>query len=396
LSEEVLKGIKVIDFSTMLAAPMAATFLGEFGADVLHIEWKKGDPSRLTGPRKDDIPLMNKILGRNKRHITLDFHHEEAVGLLYELVKDADIVISNFRPQTLQRFKLDYEHLIQYNPNLVMMSFTAYGRTGPYAQRPGYARVAEAFAGLTYITGYPDTPPTFTGTWIADGIGGIAGAYSLMLALFHKQRTGEGQLIDLALYDPVLRIMEDFVVDYGTHGSIKQRHGNINPNAAPNNMYLTGDGKWLAILGNVNMWPRLCQAMGRTDLLDDPKFIDNDVRMANREELDGIISAWTGSMPLKAAAAILFDHEVAHGPVNSVADMFNDPHMWARESLVNVFDPELGEDITVQNVMPRLSKTPGKIKWNGGAIGADNDQVFLNELNLSPARYQELQEKGAI
>ena len=396
MSQEILKGIKVVDFSTMLAAPMTGAFLGEFGADVIKVEWKKGDPARASVPRKDGVSLMNKLLGRNKKLITLDFHHEEAVELLYELVKDADVVISNFRPQSLKKFKLDYEDLVKINPSIVMLSFTAYGRTGPYAERPGFARVAEAYAGLTYFTGDPDRAPMFSGNWIADGIGGVSGAYSVMLALYHKKCTGEGQLIDLALYDTLFRIMEDFVVNYGISGKVKERSGNLNSSAAPNNMYLTKDKKWLAVLGNPNMWLRLCKAMNRMDLTENPKFSTNDARVENRDEIDKIVHDWVASMTMAEITPILLEFEVAHGPINSAEDIFNDPHMWARESLVKVFDPELGEEITVQNVIPKMSKTPGKIKWNGGAIGADNEEIFLGKLGLTPERLAELQEKGAI
>lgn len=396
MSEEILKGVKILDIATMFAAPMSATFLSEFGADVIHVEWKKGDPARASLPIKDGVSLISKILGRNKRHITLDFHFQEAQEIFYELVKWADVVVTNFRPQTLKRFHIDYEDLIKVKPDIIMMSFTAYGRTGPYSERPGFARVAESFAGLTYFTGWKDRAPSFSGNWIADGIGGISSAYSIMLALYHKKCTGKGQLIDLALYDSVLRIMEDFIINYSVTGEIKEREGNANSSAAPNNMYLTKDGKWMAILGNPNMWLRLCAAMGRMDLADNPKFCTNEDRVANQEEIDDIVTQWALTMTLEELDEVLIIHEVAHGPIYSAKDIVEDEHIWKRESLVKMYDAELDQEITVQNVVPKLSETPGKIKWTGRPIGADNDEVFLNMLQLSPEKYEELKEKGAI
>ena len=396
MSEEILKGIKVLDFGTMFAAPMSATYLAEFGAEVIHVEHTSGDAARQSQPRVDGVSLINKVIGRNKKSITLDFHHQEAVDLFYTLVREADVVITNFRPQALKKFRLDYEDLVKIKPDVIMLSLTAYGRTGPYSERPGYDRLAQAYAGLTYFTGWPDRAPTLAGNWICDGIGGISSAYSVMLALYHKKCTGEGQLIDLALYDPLLRMMEDFIVDYSVTGNIKERNGNLNSSTAPNNLYRTRDGKWMVVLGNPQMWKRLCQAMDRPELDGDPRFHTNDARMANREEIDKIVADWCASLTMKELDEILLQHDVAHGSVNSAEDIVNDPHIWARESLVRVFDPELGREITVQNVVPKMSKTPGRIKWNGGPIGADNDEVFLHELRLPPERYEELKRAGVI
>lgn len=396
MAKQILEGIKVLDFGTMFAAPMAATYLAEFGADVIHVEHTSGDAARQSQPRLDGVSLINKVLGRNKKLITLDFHHQEAIDLFYDLVKEADVVITNYRPQALKKFHLDYEDLIKVNPQVIMLSLTAYGRTGPYSDRPGYDRLSQAYAGLTYFTGWPDRAPTLAGNWICDGIGGISSAYSVMLALYHKKCTGEGQLIDLALYDPLLRMMEDFVVDYSVTGNIKERIGNLNSSTAPNNMYRTKDGKWMIVLGNPQMWGRLCMAMDRLDLDEDPKFHTNDARMANRDEIDQIVADWCASMTMKELDEVLLKYDVAHGPVNSVEDIFNDPQIKARESLIKVFDPELNREITVQNIVPKMSKTPGKLNWTGGPIGADNDEIFLDVLKLTPERYNELKEKGAI
>jgi len=387
----------VLDISTVLAAPMAAVFLGEFGAEVVKVETRDGDPARSLRPKKGDISLLNKTLSRNKKTITLDLHYEEAINLVYRLAEWADVIITNFTPETLKRFRIDYENIIKIKPDIIYLNLTAYGRTGSYADRPGYARMAEAYAGLTYVTGYPDKAPVFAGAWIVDGICSIHSAYSIMLALHHKKRAGEGQLIDLALYEPLFRVMEDSVIDYSVNGNVKQRIGNLNQGGAPSNIYVTSDAIPVVLSANFNkVFKQLCIAMDRIELSDDPKFATPKARMENRDEIDGIVRDWVATKTKEQLFKLLDLHNVTYGPVNNIEDIFNDLHMWERESLVNVYDEELGQTITVQNVIPKMSKTPGKIKWNGGAIGAHNDEIYLNLLKLSAEEYSFLKAKGVI
>lgn len=397
MSGEILSGIKVLDISSVLAAPMAAAFLGEFGAEVIKVESRDGDPARSLRPKKGGVSLLNKTLSRNKKNITLDLRYEEATDLIYRLVKWADVIITNFVPATLKKFKIDYEDIIKIKPDIVYLNLTAYGRTGPYADRLGYARMAEAYAGLTYVTGYPDRPPVFAGAWVVDGIYSIHSAYSIMLALYHKERTGEGQLIDLALYEPLFRIMEDFTIDYSVNGNIKRRIGNLNQGGAPSNIYMTSDGVPVVLTANFNkVFKQLCVAMDRVELFEDPKFSTPEARMENREEIDGIVRDWAAAKTKDQLFEILGRSGVTYGPVNSIKDIFNDPHIWDRENLVNVYDKELGQTITVQNVIPRMSKTPGEIKWNGGEIGSHNDEIYLELLELSVEDYSVLKSKGVI
>lgn len=397
MTREILHGVKVLDLSTLLAAPMASAFLGEFGAEVIKVESKNGDPVRSLHPQKGDVSLLNKTLGRNKKNITLDLHYEEATRLIYRLVEWADVIVTNFMPKTLRKFKIDYADIIQLKPDIVYLSLTAYGRTGLLAERTGYARMAEAYAGLTYVTGYPDSMPVFSGAWMVDGICSIHAAYSIMLALFHRERTGEGQLIDLALYEPLFRVMEDFTIDYSVNGTIKQRIGNLNRGGAPSNLYMTSDDIPIVLSANFNkVFKQLCIAMDRTKLCEDPKYSTSKARMENRDEIDGIVRDWVATKTKDQLFEILESNQVTHGPVNSIKDIFNDPHIWARENLINSYDEELGQTITIQNVIPKMSKNPGSVKWNGGEIGSHNDEIYLDLLKLSVIEYCSLKVKGVI
>ncbi len=394
MSNQILEGVKILDLSAVLAGPMSSAFLGEFGAEVIRVEPPKGDGLRTAKYKGTSLPL--KIVNRNKKCITLDLHRAEAVEQVYELAKWADVMIVNFRPETLKEFQIDYEDIIKVNPGIIYTHFSAYGRTGPYKDRPGFARTAEAFAGLAYITGYPDRPPVFSGNWIADGVGGLFTAYSIMLALYHKKCTGEGQLVDLALYESLFRLLIDFPVIYGSTGKIRERRGNLHATAVPNNLYETLDGKYLAMPVNFNMWSRLCEAMQRPDLITDERSATHAARKKNEAFVDGLVAQWVKTKTRGELIDILEQYKVAYGPVNSVADIFNDPHIWERGSLVKVFDDELGEDISVQGIVPKMSKTPGEIKWNGQPVGSANDEVFLNLLKMAPEKYQKLKDEGVI
>lgn len=391
MSTGILDGIRIIDLGTVFAAPMSGSLLSDFGADVIKIEQPSGDPARGMSTQ------IWKVLNRNKKHITLDFHSAEGAEILYGLVKDADIVVTNFRPQALKKFRIDYEDLAKVKSDIIMLHFSAYGRTGPYSEKPGFARVSEGFAGLTHFTGFPDGDPVFSGTWIADGLGGVYSAFSIMLALYHRKMTGEGQLIDLSLYEPLMKIMEDYIVDYDILGKVKGRIGNDSPVSAPNNLFKCKDGSYVIIPCNTQqIWERLAVAMGRADYITDDRFRTNADRIRNKTEIENLVRDWTGARERREIFSALEDGQVAYGPVNSVADIFDDPHIAARENLVKVFDPVLGRKITMQGVVPRLSRTPGAIRWPGRDIGADNDEIYLGKLGLDPARYAELKAKGVI
>ncbi len=390
--KSILHGIRVLDASTVMAGPLMSNLLGDFGAEVIRIEQ----------PGTGDIMRHSegsswKVSNRNKKCITLDFHKPEARELFYGLVEKSDIVILNFRPQALGKWKIDYEDLVKVKENIILMHFTAFGRTGPYCQRPGFARVAEGFSGLMHITGFPDRKPVPSGYPIMDAFGGVYGAFSLMLALYHLKETGEGQLIDLSLYDPILRTMEDYIVDFDLHKLIKERIGTHNPYVAPNDLYETLDKRWLILpASNENIYKRLLKAVGLEELLIDPRFLTNSDRVRHRTELDEYLIKFFAGHKFAELKKLLEENDVAYGWVNSVQELVNDPHVQAREDLISVFDPELKVNIKMQSVVPRMSKTPGEVKWVGPALGAHNREIYQNILGLSEAELSELMQKGII
>lgn len=398
VTKGILNDLRVIDASTYLAAPMMGTLLAEFGADVIKIEQPGvGDPVRKVPPSLNNSSLMHKVTNRNKKCITLDFHNKKGVDLFYRLVSVSDVVILNYRPQVLKKWSIDYENLVKIKPEIVMMHFTAFGRNGPYAHKPGFARVGEAFSGLTHITGFPDRKPVFCGYAIADAMGGVYGAFSLMLAIYHLKQTGQGQLVDLTLYEPMLRVMEDYIVNYNVAGIVRNRVGTFNPGVAPNDLYLCDDGKYVVLPASTQrMFERLAQAIGQPWLKDDPRFITNEGRVAHREELDKYIEEFTGSRSLDEVISTLEAHEVACEKVNSVEEIYNDPHVRARQALVEVYDPELDRDITMQGVFPKLSKTPGTVRWPGPPLGYHNREVYCGLLDLSEEEFQSLKEENVI
>lgn len=278
-----------------------------------------------------------------------------------------------------------------------MLHLTGFGRTGPYRDRPGFARIAEAYAGLTYMTGYPDGPPMFAGYAVGDGLAGVYGALSLMLALYERKTSGRGQLIDLALYEPTLRILESLVVAYSTTGLVAERVGNLNPHVSPSDIYRTADGRWVAIPSSTpNMYSRLCSAVGRPDLIDDQRFVSNTLRVEHQSALDAELRPAIERLSGDQLLDLLQGAGVAAGPVNTVADLVADEHVWSRGSLVRFTDPNLGEELTMQGVFPLLSRTPGAIQGVGREPGQDTRQVLRELLKLSDSEISRLVSDGAI
>lgn len=394
----VLAGIRVLDASTIIAGPLAAGLLGDFGAEVIKIEHpEKGDPIRSYARTAQSVPLYHKVTNRNKQSITLDLHKASAQELFKRLVSQCDVVITNFRPTTLARWHIDYSDLKVLHPSLVMLHLSAFGRTGPYRDRPGFARIAEAFAGLTAITGEPEGPPLFSGFPLADGIGGVYGAYSVLLALFYRQQSGEGQLIDMALYEPIIRILEDIPAVYQATGMVRTQQGNQNPGVAPNDLYPTRDGRWIVLpVSTQRMFERLTMAMGQSELLHDPRFRDNDQRIIHRQVLDETIVAFLHTKDADDMVAYLDRYGVAAGTINSIADVVADPHIRERGNLVSIRDDESDSMIAMPNVVPRLEKSPGHVHHVGQALGASNNAVYRQLLGLSDDDLARLREEGVI
>ena len=392
-----LDGVRVIDAATLMAAPWAASYLGEFGADVIKIEQPGiGDHQRRWGSKRDGIPLMWKSLSRNKRSLTLDLRKPRGADVFRSLIATADVLIENFRPGTLERWGLGPEVLLALNPRLVILRVTGYGQTGPYSAQPGFGTVAEGFSGFAHVVGQADGPPTLANLPLGDGIAGITGAYAIMVALYGRANNGgRGQVIDLSLYEPLFRLLEPALIDYDQLGIASGRIGNRSTHVAPRNTYRCGDGQWVSLSGSTpTIWERLCAALGRPELAADPRFASNEVRIENVEALDNEIGAWMGAHPRDEVIRVMNQAQVAVGPIFDIPTIFNDPHFAAREDLVEVADPDFGS-MRLANVVPRFSDTPGRVRTTGPALGAHTDEV-LGELGLSSGDIASLRDEQVI
>lgn len=390
-----LDGVRVLDLSTVLAAPLAASLLGEYGAEVIKVEHPVlGDPVRSYPPFADDVSLHHKVTNRGKSSVTIDLATDAGAELALELAAQVDVVVTNFRPATLRRWGLDYDDLRAGRPDLVVLHLTAFGREGPYADRPGFARIAEAYAGLTHITGYRDRPPVFAGYPLADGIAGMYAAFTVMLALRHRDATGEGQLIDLALFEPMLRMMEDLVVGAATNGVAKERVGNQQANICPNGLFPTADGEDVIIPASTpRMWQRLVTLIGDEELRAYPT---NAVRLKNREHIETRIADWTRTFERDELLMLLEKNGVACGRVFSALDLLDDPHLRVRGNLVTVHDEELGRDLTVPAPVPTWSTIQPRAGTTGPRLGSGTDTVLTSLLDKTPADIRMLRDLGAI
>ncbi len=390
-----LSGVRVLDVSTILAGPLASSLLGEFGAEVIKIEHPaEGDPARRYPPLEDGESAAWAMLARAKRSVTIDLHRPEAADLVGRLAAAADIVVTNFRPAALRRFHIDFDDLRAYRPDLVMVHVSAFGRTGPYADRPGFARVAEAFAGLTHRTGDPDRPPVFAGYPVADGVTGIYAAFAAMLALRQRDRTGEAQLADIPLYEPLLRMMEDFIVEYGATGEARGRQGNRNPHISPNSLYRTRDGRWLALPASTEqMWRRLVAVRDAPDLAVHDSMT---ARLEHRAEIEARVAAFVAARDLDPLMALLRDAGVAAGPVNSAADICADPHIRARGSVVEVLDERTGRRRLMQAPAGRFSGFGAVIGGAAPALGEHTAEVLRDLAGLGDPEIADLRHRGVV
>lgn len=397
--ETPLEGLTVIDAGTTIAGPMAASFLGDFGAEVIKIELPgRGDPTRQWAPKKDGVSLWWKVSGRNKKLITLNLSKPEGQDLLKRLVVDADILIENFRPGTLERWHVGYRDLAAVNPGIIMVRISGYGQDGPYSHRPGYGTIAEAMSGIPSFTGFPDKPPTLSAFPLADAVAGLFGALGAMFAVHHRdvKGTGEGQVIDVSLYEPLFRLVESFVIAYDQLGQVKERRGNRMEESSPRNAYETRDEEWVAVsASSQRTFERLAEAIGCPNLPEDPRFADNPSRVDNAGQLDAILAEWFRHLRLEDAMEILEQHDVVAGPIYDIRRIFRDPHYEARESIIDVDDPQLGS-IRMQNVIPKMSKTPGEVAFPGLGLGEHNHEIYGERLGLSAEEIEELRDSSVI
>jgi crotonobetainyl-CoA:carnitine CoA-transferase CaiB-like acyl-CoA transferase len=394
-----LDGIRVLDVATFVAAPFAAACLAEFGADVIKIEKPGiGDSLRQLGTESDAGDTywwLNDA--RNKRCITLDLKHPRGVELFKRLVAESDVVVENFRPGTLERWGLGFEALRELNPGLVMLRVSAYGQEGPKSHLPGFARIAQAYAGLSYLTGQKDTPPLIAGsTTLADYLSGLYGAYGVLLALRARDQSGRGQYIDIGLHDGIFRFLDEFAAVYGKTGYVRERNGTETDSSVPHSHYPTADGKWVAVAcTNDKMFQRFVQVIGNPALDDAERFGTRKKRVAERETINRLVSEWTLSLSRDQVVARCGEGEVPCGPVNSIADIFEDEQFTIRDTLMRVKDDRVGE-LAVQGVVPKLSETPGRIKHLGAAMGAHNREIYSERLGLSEEELAALRAEGVI
>ena len=393
-----LNGIRVLDVATFIAAPFCATLMAEFGADVIKVEMPgQGDPCRELGQKYNGVGLTWAQENRNKKGVTCDLRNPKGQAIIQELVKHCDVLVENFRPGTMERWNLGYEVLEEINPRLIMVRISAYGQTGPYREKPGFGRVAQAFAGLTYLAGFPDRPPVNPGSpTIADYLAGLFGAFSTMVAINDRHSTGKGQCIDISLYEGVFRILDNLTTAYEKLGIVRERTGTATANVVPHNHFPTKDDKWVAIACTSDrIFGRLAKAMGRVELASDPRYQTGAERVENREEVDAMVSEWTRSFEAKTLVELLDAEEVPVSPINSIADIFQDPHFEARGSIIEVDDPVLGKTKT-PGVVPGLSRSPGKVRYLSPSLGQHNQEIYGGLLGYSLEKLHALKDEGAI
>jgi formyl-CoA transferase len=392
-----LAGIRVIELGQVIAGPFCGQLLGDLGADVIKVEPPgAGDVLRQWG--RGDAPggsVWWQVAGRNKRSVTIDLRREEGQQLVRDLAAQADILIENFRPGTLERWGLGWEALHAANSGLIVVRVSGYGQTGPLAPLPGYAAVGEAMGGLRSLVGYPDRPPVRVGVSIGDSLAGMFGALGALAALEARRQTGEGQVVDSSIYESVLGITESLVADWSALGVRRERSGPILPKIAPSNVYPAADGELVVAANQDSVFTRLCSAMGRPELADDPRFSDHRARGEHQAELDGLIGEWTASLPADEVLRLLREAAVPSGLLYGPDDMLSDEHYRARDSIVDI-DTEGYGTIAMQGVFPRLSETPGRVRWAGRALGADTDEVLRDVLKLPAERVSSLRESGVI
>ncbi|GAA4467163.1 CaiB/BaiF CoA transferase family protein [Phytohabitans houttuyneae] len=391
-----LNGVRVIETATLFAGPLAAAFLGDFGADVVKVEHPaKPDPSRGHGPAKDGQGLWWKVLGRNKRTVTLDLSVPEGAALLRRLAGGADVLVENFRPGTLERWGIGPEVLHEDNPGLVIARISGFGQIGPYARRPGFGTLAEAMSGFAAATGEPDGPPTLPPFGLADSVTALATAYAVMLALHARQRTGAGQVVDLAIIEPIMAMLGPQITWYDQLGYVQPRRGNRSDNNAPRNTYRCADGRWVAVSTSaLSIAERVVRLVGRADLVDQPWFATGSGRAAHADELDAAVASWVAARDRDEVVAAFEAAEAAVAPVYDVRDILADPQYTALGTAVEVPDEDLGT-VRMQNVPFRMSATPGAIRHAGRAHGQDTVEV-LTSLGYTSEQIEGLRERGVV
>ncbi len=395
-----LAGVRVVDVGNFLAGPFAATLLAEFGAEVITVEHPiGGDPMRRfgTATERPDATLAWLSESRNKRSVTIDLLQAEGVELFLRLLEKSDVLVENFRPGTFESWGLTWDAIHARNPKLVMLRVTGYGQTGPYRRRSGFAHIAQAFGGLNYLAGFPGETPVLPGTVpLGDYIASLFGAIGVMVGLRHAEHTGRGQVIDVGIYEAIFRVLEEIAAAYGLHGTVREREGSGSFVACPHGHFKSANDKWIAIACTTDkMFERLAQAMGRPELASAARWGDQRKRLADRDEVNRIVTEWVGSLDRETVLTKCLDAEVPVGKVNSIADIFADEHYEARGDLARMPAYGLGE-VVVPNVIPKLSATPGRITNLGPTLGNATSEVLQGLLGLQPEDIQRLRQHRVV
>ena len=387
-----LNGVRVIDISNFLAGPVSSMFLGDSGADVIKVERPgTGDEIRYWGNNKNGVGLMYKLINRNKRSVTADLRTPLGVEIVKKLVKDADIIIENYRTGTLEKWGLGYDVLSAINPGIIMVRITGFGQTGPNSHRPGFGTLAEGYAGFASITGYSDRPPLLPGFGLADETSGLMGAYLALAALRERdQNSGKGQIVEFGIYEPLFTLLGPQVVDYDQLGLVQERNGSRLPFTAPRNTYRTRDDKWVSISGSAqSTFERMCEALNVPELITDHRFLDNRLRIQNSEMLDDALQIAILEFDREPLISLFDKFGAAVAACNDIAEIFEDPHFIARDNIITVDDEELGGPLKMQNVVGKFSRTPGEIKHAGPKLGEHNFEILVDMLGFDLERLSE-------
>ncbi len=399
---EALEGLRVLDMGMNIAGPFCATLLAEFGAEVVKVERPgSGDPLRALGGEqmaKDGVGLFWAQEARNKKCITANLRHPRVKELVLQLAGQCDVVVESFQPGVAERLGFGYDDLRAVRPDVIMVRVSGYGQTGPYSPKPGYARVAQAFGGLTWLAGTPEMPALTPGsTTMTDYITGMFSTIGVLMALEYRRRTGEGQVVDAALYESIFRIMDTLAIQYSVKGLVRGPVGRGTPMASPHSQYPCGDGRWISIACNMDhQWATLARTMGKPVLAEDLRFSTVTARIEHMDEVDAAVTEFTMAHPMKEAWSLLDAAEIPAAPVYPIDGIFEDPQYWARETLVNVMDPVLGQ-VGLPGVVPRLTRTPGRIKHLGPKdLGSANREVYCGMLGVGEEELASLEAEGAV
>ena len=394
-----LEGVRVVEMGSLLAGPFCGQLLADFGAEVIKVEPPgKGDPMREWGRhRKEGRTLWWPIIARNKKSVTLNLREKEGQDLARRLISGADVVVENFRPGTLERWGLGYQDLSEINPALVMVRVSGYGQTGPYRDQAGFWSIGEAMGGIRHVTGFPDRPPPRVGISLGDSLAATFGALGAVTALYNREANGgKGQIVDVAIYEAVLALIESTIPEYALTGHIRGRTGAILPFVAPSNTYPTSEGDYVVIGANADtVFGRFAKAVGHPEWAGSDQYATHHARGENQEELDNMISDWTGQRTAEEVLEAMREAGVPAGKLFTAEDMLSDEQYAARGNILEVEDPDIGP-FPMQNVVPRLSETPGEVRWTGPKLGQHNDEIYGQVLGMGEEDLDALRERGIV